>query len=105
MTLYVTVRLTNSKSQLRLYQCYHRDNYPNTTKVIINELRTLHLMKNPEFNYYISLFYFLERIEHFKTCPKLRSVNLSGNTIDYISNLEFCNQLWRVDLSNNQVNH
>lgn len=48
-------------------------------------------------------FFFAVRIEKLGNCDKLKSVNLSGNKIDYISNLESCTQLWRIDLSNNKV--
>ena len=37
-------------------------------------------------------------------CPKLQVLNLRNNNIDYISDsLETCTDLWKVDLSNNQV--
>lgn len=42
-------------------------------------------------------------IEKLHNCSKLHTLNLRGNALYEVSNLECCSQLWNIDLSNNEV--
>ena len=52
---------------------------------------------------YFFYFNFSVNIERFSACPKLQALNLRGNSIHEVSNLESNRHLWRLDLSNNKV--
>lgn len=42
-------------------------------------------------------------VEKLNVCSKLHTIDLKGNCLYEVSNLESCQQLWNIDLSNNEV--
>ena len=45
----------------------------------------------------------LAYIEQLDDCQKLHTLILQDNVIDSISNIEWCRELWIIDLSGNRV--
>ena len=49
------------------------------------------------------LLLLLAYIEQLDDCQKLHTLILQDNVIDSISNIEWCRELWIIDLSGNRV--